>query len=101
VVHDEKKSLTSFIKKLNSEPQFNEQSNAQDIELKKQDISSNYHQNLATFKSIFSMPKNMDVKVREFTIRSLNRHAFIIYISTMVDIEHVQTAIIEQLIENK
>jgi hypothetical protein len=96
-----KKSLTSLIKNLKSEPQFNEQSNAHDIELKKQDISSNYHQNLATFKSIFSMPKNMDVKLREFTIRSLNRHAFIIYISTMVDIEHVQTAIIEQLIENK
>ena len=84
-----KKLLKPLIEKLNTEPQFNEQSNTQEIELKKQDISNELDQNLATFKSIFSVPKNMDVKVREFTIRSLNRRAFIIFISTMVDIEHI------------
>ncbi|MGG1674861.1 spore germination protein [Neobacillus sp. NRS-1170] len=95
------KSLKSLIQKDNEEPQFHEQSNLQDIELKKQDISSQYDQNIAIFKSIFSFPKNTDVKVREFTIRSLNRRAFIIFISTMVDIKNIQDSIVEKLIENQ
>ncbi|WP_223589143.1 spore germination protein [Neobacillus bataviensis] len=95
------KSLKSLIKNGNEEPQFPELSNVQDIELKKQDISSQYDQNIAIFKSIFSFPKNTDIKVREFTIRSLNRRAFIIFISTMVDIKNVQESILEKLIENQ
>lgn len=96
-----KQLVKALFKKTNKKPQFNEQSNAQDIELKKQKISGNYDQNLATFKFIFSVPKNMDVKVREFTILSLNRRAFIIYISTMVDIKNVMDGIVEKLIENQ
>ncbi len=65
VVHVKKKILKSLFKKLNTEPQFNEQSNQQDIELKKQKISSNYDQSLETFKALYSVPKNIDVKVRE------------------------------------
>ena len=83
------------------DPQFNEQSNAQDIELKKQDISSHYDQNLTTFKTLFSIPKNADVKVREFTIRSRNRRAFIIFIGTMADLTLIQEGIVEKLIENE
>ena len=81
-----KKILKSLFKKLNTEPQFNEQSNQQDIELKKQKISSNFDQNLETFKALYSVPKNIDVKVRELTIRSLNRRAFIIFLSTMAKV---------------
>ncbi len=92
------KIIKSLIKLLNSEPQFKEKSNAQEIDLKEQDISSNYDQNLEIFKSIFSIPKNMDVKVREFTIRSRNRRAFILFISTMVDIQNIQEGIMEKLI---
>jgi len=91
----QKKILKQFFKKLNPEPQFSEQSNTQEIELKKQDISSSYDQNLATFKSIFSIPKNIDIKVREFTIGSLNLRAFIIYITTMVDAQSIQEGIME------
>ncbi len=68
----------------------------QDIELKKQKISSNYDQNLATFKALYSVPKNIDVKVREFTIGSLNRRAFIIFLSTMTKIEYIQEGIVEE-----
>ncbi|MCM3117034.1 spore germination protein [Neobacillus sp. MER 74] len=96
----QKKILKQFFKKLNPEPQFSEQSNTQEIELKKQDISSSYDQNLATFKSIFSIPKNIDIKVREFTIGSLNLRAFIIYITTMVDAQSIQEGIMEKLIGN-
>ena len=96
-----KRIIKSLFEKINKEPRFHELSNTQDIEIKKQDISSDYEQNLATFKHIFSFPKNTDVKVREFTIRSLNRRAFIIFISTMVDIKNVQDSIVEKLIENQ
>ena len=78
-----KKFFKSLNKKFNTEPQFSEQSNAKDIELKKQDINLHYERNIETFKAIFSIPKNVDVKIREFTIRSLKCRAFIIYISTM------------------
>lgn len=96
-----KRIFKSLLKYLHSEPQFSEQSNAQDIELKKQEISRHLDQNLATFKSIFSFPINTDVKIRELTIRSLNRRAFIIYISTMVDIQNVMDGIMEKLIEDE
>ncbi|MGG3468755.1 spore germination protein [Neobacillus pocheonensis] len=96
-----KRIIKSLFKNINEEPQIHEQSNTSDIEMKKQDISSNYDQNLATFKYIFSFPKNVDVKIREFTIRSLNRRAFIIFISTMVDIKNIQDSIVEKLIENQ
>src|SRR6059058_6653541 len=62
------KILKSLIKKFNTEPQFKEKSNAEEIDLKEQDISSHYDKNIEIFKSIYSVPKNMDVKVREFTI---------------------------------
>ncbi|WP_342431701.1 spore germination protein [Neobacillus sp. FSL H8-0543] len=91
--------LKPLIEKLNPEPQFNEQSNALDIEQKEQDISNDLDKNLATFTSIFSVPKNMDVKVREFTIHSINKRAFIFFISTMVDITNIQESIVEPLLE--
>ena len=95
-----KKISKLLVKSLNTEPEFKEQSNTEDIELKKQDISTQYEQNLETFKSIFSVPLNSDVKVREFTIRSLNRRAFIIFVSTMVDLEHIKESIMEKLLGN-
>ncbi|MED4205727.1 spore germination protein [Neobacillus mesonae] len=90
----------SLIKLINTEPHFQEQPNLQTIELKKQDIGSHYEQNLATFKAIFSVPKNIDVKTRELTIRSLKRRAFIMYIGTIVDPDQIQRSIVEPLIEN-
>jgi hypothetical protein len=93
-----RKIIKSLVKLLNSEPQFKEKSNAQEADLKEQDISSNYDQNLEIFKSIFSIPKNMDIKVREFTIGSRNCRAFMLFISTMVDIQNIQEGIMEKLI---
>jgi Bacillus/Clostridium GerA spore germination protein len=90
-----------LIEKFNKEPKFSEQPNTKDIELKEQDISSNYEQNLKTFKDIFSLPKNSDIKLREFTIRSLNRRAFIIFISTMADLKHINESIVEKLLGNE
>ncbi|MCQ6279388.1 spore germination protein [Bacillus sp. EB600] len=92
------KIIKSLSKLLNSEPQFKEKSNAQVVDLKEQDITSNYDQNLEIFKSIFSIPKNMDVKVREFAIGSRNCRAFMLFISTMVNIQNIQEGIMEKLV---
>jgi hypothetical protein len=96
-----KRLIKPLLEKLNTEPQFNEQSNAKDIERKKQDISSDLEHNLATFKSIFSIPENMDVKLREITIRARNRRAFILFISTMTDVANVQESIVEPLLKDE
>lgn len=96
-----KKISKLLIKNINTEPEYKEKSNLDEIELKKQDISDQYDENLATFKAIFTVPENIDVKVREFTINSLNRRAFIIYLSTMVDIQTIMVGILETLIDNE
>ncbi|WHZ01056.1 spore germination protein [Neobacillus sp. YX16] len=96
-----KKISKLLLKSLTTEPEYKEKSNTEEIELKKQDISSDYEQNLATFKTIFSVPLNTDVKVREFIIRSLNRRAFIFFVSTMVDLEHIKESIMEKLLGNE
>src|SRR3954469_3140277 len=95
------KMLTILLKKLNTEPNFKEKNNQEEIDLKKRDICRNYEDNLEVFKSIFSVPRNADIKVREFTIRSINRRAFIIFISTMVDVQNIQEGIIEKLIRSE
>lgn len=96
-----KKMIKTINKAFNTEPQLSEQSNANVIEVKKQEISRYYEQNREIFKALFSIPKSVDVKIREFTIRSLKRRAFIIYIDTMVDTDQVQRSIVEPLIENE
>ena len=59
VVLMKKRILKTLIKKLNPEPHFREKSNEDEIELKKQKISSNLDQNLETFKALYSVPKNL------------------------------------------
>jgi spore germination protein KA len=94
--------MTKLLKKsLNTEPEFKEESNVEEIEIKKQDISTHIEENLETFKSIFTIPKNTDVKLRKFTIQQLNRQAFIIYISTMADLKAIMEGIEEPLIDNE
>jgi hypothetical protein len=90
-----------IIKSLHTEPDFKEKSNTEELELKEQNISTSYDQNLATFKSLFSVPDNIDVKVREFTITSLKRKGFIMYLSTMVGLEIIMHSIVEPLIDNE
>ncbi|MCQ6277211.1 spore germination protein [Bacillus sp. V3B] len=96
-----KQLINTLLKKLSKNPQFNEQSSAQDIELKKQPLSRQFEQNLETFKRIYSFPQSIDVKIRELTLRSQNRRAFIIYLSTMANATDIQQGITEKLIQNE
>ena len=96
-----KKIIKKLFQKSKKEPHFKEQSNHHDIELKNQNITGDYEKNLAIFKSLYSIPINTDVKLREFTIVSGNRRAFIIFLSTMADLTHIEDGIIKELIENE
>lgn len=93
-----KRLFKSILNQLNTEPDFKEQSGAQNDALKEEDVSLRHEKNLETFKTLFSIPQNTDIKLREFTVRSLNRRAFILYISTLVDIMQIQEGILEKLI---
>ncbi|MEC1524645.1 spore germination protein [Neobacillus niacini] len=97
-----RKRMTKLLKKsLNTEPEFKEETNAEEIEIKKQEISTHIEKNLETFKSLFTIPDNADVKLREFTIQQLNRKAFIIYISTMADLKAIMDGIEGPLIDSE
>lgn len=93
-----KRLFKSILNQLNTDPNFKEESGAQNDVLKEQEISLRLEKNLETFKTLFSIPQNTDVKLREFKIRSLNRRAFILYISTMADVQSIQEGILEKLI---
>ncbi|MEH7414972.1 spore germination protein [Neobacillus drentensis] len=92
--------LKTLLKTFSAEPHFSEKSNQREIDIKNSDISKNYEHNLDTFKTIFSYPKNVDVKIRELRIRALDRRAFMIYLSTMVDIQNIQEGILEKLLNS-
>ena len=86
---------------LHKEPKFKEKSSKQDIEIKKQPLSADLDKNLSTFKTIYCFPDSIDVKIREFKIRSLNQQAFIVFLSTMADTKDIQGGITEKLLQNQ
>ncbi|WP_428909541.1 spore germination protein [Niallia sp. Krafla_26] len=96
-----KKIIKKLFQRSTSKNTNKEQSNADDIELKKQKIHSILDDNLNLFKSIYHLPHNTDVKIRELTIRSGNRRAFIMYIATMADSQNIQDGIVAKLIEKE
>ncbi|WP_338470596.1 spore germination protein [Niallia sp. XMNu-256] len=96
-----KKLIKKLFQHNSKKTTYKEESNSYEIELKKLDIWSNHDDNLSLFKSIYRVPDNADVKVRELTIRSGSRRAFIIYIGTMADTQNIQDGIVGKLLEKE
>ena len=96
-----KKIVKKLSEMLHKEPKFKEKSSKQDIEIKKQPLSTDFAKNLSTIKTIYTFPDNMDVKIREFSIRSLDQKAFIVFLSTMADTKDIQEGITEKLLQNQ
>src|SRR4051794_36918343 len=96
-----KKMVKKLSEMLHKEPKFKEQSSTQDIEIKRQTLSTDNDKNLSTFKTIYSFPDSIDVKIREFNIGSLNQRAFIVFLSTMADTKDIQEGIMEKLLQNQ
>ncbi|RFU66397.1 spore germination protein [Peribacillus saganii] len=71
-----------------------------DIALKKQNIKETLDQNLKIFKYLYTVPDNVDVKIREITIPSLNRNAAILYIASISDVIDIEERILHPLLHH-
>lgn len=68
--------------------------------LKKENIDPNLENTIEIFKSIYSIPLNSDIKIRNILIGGLNKKASIIYISTISDSKIIENHVIEALLSN-
>ncbi len=68
--------------------------------LKKKKIDSNLENTIEIFKTLYSIPTNSDVKIRNLLIGGLNKKACIIYISSISDSKIVENQVIETLLTN-
>jgi spore germination protein KA len=96
-----KKLLGYFYKKIQSRDDYSEQESTEDILLKEQCIDPSLSKNMETFHSIYSIPKNTDVKVRHFTINGKNQQAAILYISSIIDTKIIEDNVIKPLLRNE
>jgi spore germination protein KA len=93
-----KKRLKQSLKKLQSSEPYSEQDSSDDIQLKEQSIDKRLDKNLNVFRKIYSMPKNIDIKIRELFIPSLNKQGAILYISSIIDTMRLDDFIIRPLL---
>ncbi|MBY6051778.1 spore germination protein [Cytobacillus firmus] len=80
---------------------FKVQSSAEEDPREERNIDSDVDQTVQKLKSIYSIPDNMDVKVRTFHIGGLNRKAAIFYISTISDTKIIEEHLLQPLLLNK
>lgn len=64
-------------------------------------ISPQLSKSLEAFKAIYSFPTNQDIAIRELTISSLNKRAFLFFIKTITDVTTIDQDIIKPLLKNK
>ncbi|MBY0121707.1 spore germination protein [Bacillus sp. S/N-304-OC-R1] len=83
-----------------SNKKFNEISNKREIEIKENPISANLEKTIEIFEQIYSIPENKDVKIRRLVIKSLNRKAAILTVSTITDPVILDDFIIKPLLRN-
>ncbi|PLS17118.1 spore germination protein [Bacillus sp. M6-12] len=94
-----KKFFKRILKKLKTSPPNPPEVSAHgEIALKKQDIKDTLDQNLKIFKSLYSVPDNADVKVREIFIPRLKRNAAILFIASITDALEIEARIIDPLL---
>lgn len=82
-------------------PSKDKKSSAEDIKLKESKISPCLEKSLEIFRSIYSIPINQDVKIRNIRISGLLRQAAILYIDTITDPKAIEDNIITPLLTNK
>lgn len=81
--------------------QYPEKSNAEEIEIKNQEIDPNLQTNISTLNNLYSIPENNDVKIHNFLINGLNKKAALLFISTITDVNMISEHILEPLLDNE
>ena len=69
-------------------------------DLKKESINRSLDKTIDIVKSIYSIPSNNDVKIRNIIIGGINKKAALVYISTIVDLQLLEGHIIQPLLSN-
>ncbi|WP_370452565.1 spore germination protein [Lysinibacillus sp. SGAir0095] len=96
----------NFFKKLmksdsEQENQFPEQTSENEILIKKKHIDRSLANNLNTIKSLYSIPLNSDIKIRQFTYGEMQIKAMVVYISTITDAQKIDESIIQPLLTSQ
>ena len=77
-----------------------EQAEVEGNKLKKESIESTLDKTIDTLKSIYTIPTNNDVKLRQITVGGINKKATIAYIATIADVQQIEQNIIHPLLIN-
>ncbi|MFS0600423.1 spore germination protein [Peribacillus frigoritolerans] len=96
-----KQGLKRFISKFKDQQHdYIEKSSIEEISQKKKNIEPSLEKTVETFKAIYSIPDNKDVKIRNFHIGGLNRKASILYINTITDTKIIEQHVLKPLLLN-
>ncbi|MEH7236107.1 spore germination protein [Bacillus sp. JJ1562] len=100
-----KRAIQNLIEKFNNpklDPeQYPQKSNAEEIEIKSQEVDPDLQSTISTLKKLYSLPDNNDVKIHNFTINGINKNAAILFISTITDVDMISKHILEPLLLNE
>lgn len=81
--------------------QFSDKDSSEEIAIKKQNISSNLHENLETFSKLYFIPQNNDVNIRRFHVQGWNKEAALLFINTISDTNLLEEQVLKPLSKNE
>lgn len=82
------------------EQEKTEQPSENEHSVKKRQINRKLTSNLDIIKSLYSIPKNSDVKIRQFSFGEMKREAAVVYISTITEAQKIDEHIIRPLLNS-
>ncbi|MFD2445368.1 spore germination protein [Bacillus sp. CGMCC 1.16607] len=95
-----KKLLSMIVQKEIRKISYPEQSSSDEIKLKEQPIHINLDKNIQTFSAIFSIPENVDAKIRNVEINGIQKKAALLYISSISDTKIIEDNVIKPFQKN-
>ncbi|MBE4909536.1 spore germination protein [Bacillus luteolus] len=83
------------------EEEIKEVPSTKEIELKERNIPTGIEEVKTIFKSIYSIPQNTDVTLREFTIGKVNEKAALVFVKTISNGEDIEERVLLPLLTNE
>ncbi|MFC7686114.1 spore germination protein [Ureibacillus sp. GCM10028918] len=78
-----------------------EQTSEKETPTKKKHIDRSLPSNLNVIKTLYTVPKNSDIKIRQLSFGEMKRDAIIVYISTITDAQKIDEHIIHPLLNSQ
>ncbi|MHC0036249.1 spore germination protein [Pseudoneobacillus sp. C159] len=89
-----------ILDKITANERYKDQSSNKDKELKDKKIEKSLDVNLETFKLIYSVPDNVDVKIRRLKLGKSDKKAAVLFISSIIDAKTIEDTVIKPLLTN-